>query len=93
MDGDQPLTTEPARNSTYSLYGLGAVSEKTTAWNYSLPDGTNTPRQLTDSSAEITLSAHYTPWGDALDLHGTGNFTYGYFGGVLDAATECRDQW
>src|SRR6185436_11957218 len=27
------------------------------------------------------------PWGDALETYGTGNFTYGYFGGVMDAAT------
>jgi hypothetical protein len=58
------------------------------ARNYSLPDGTNTPRQLTDLSAEITLSARYTPCplaalgmlreGDALESYGTGNFAFGY---------------
>jgi len=25
--------------------------------------------------------------GDTLETYGTGNFTYGYFGGVMDAAT------
>jgi len=57
------------------------------AQNYSLSDGTNTPRQLTDIQGEITLSASYTPWGDSLELHGTGNFSFGYLGGVLDATT------
>ena len=57
------------------------------AQNYSLSDGTNTPRQLTDLQGEITLSARYTPWGDSLELHGTGDFSFGYFGGVLDATT------
>ena len=52
-----------------------------------LPDGANTPRQLSDLTGEITLSARYTPWGDALDTYGTGDFTFGYFGGVMDAAT------
>ena len=42
---------------------------------------------LCNSSGEITLSARYTPWGDTLELNGTGNFAFGYFGGVLDAAT------
>jgi RHS repeat-associated protein len=87
MDGDRPLTAETGGNTNFYLYGLGAIGEKTTAWNFSLPDGTNTPRQLSDNSGEITLSARYTPWGDSLELHGTGNFSFGYLGGVLDAAT------
>jgi len=66
---------------------LGAIGEKTTAWNYSLPDGTNTPRQLSDLSGDITLTSRYTPWGDTLELNGNGNLTFGYFGGVMDAAT------
>ena len=46
MDGDQPLTAESSGNTNFYLYGLGAIGEKTTAWSYSLPDGTNRPRQL-----------------------------------------------
>jgi RHS repeat-associated protein len=42
---------------------------------------------VSNSSGDITLSARYTPWGDALDTYGTGNFTFGYFGGAMDAAT------
>jgi len=88
MDGDQPpLMADSAGNTAFYLYGLGAIGEKTTAWNYSLPDGSNTPRQLADALGDITLSSRYTPWGDTLDTYGTGNFTYGYFGGVMDAAT------
>ncbi len=68
-------------------YGLGTIGEKTTDWNFSLPDGTNTPRQLSDMSGDITLSARYTPWGNSLELHGTGNFTFGYIGSILDTAT------
>ncbi len=84
---DRPLTAETGGNNTYYLYGLGAIGEKTTAWNFSLPDGTNTPRQLSNNNGDITLSARYTPWGDTLELNGTGNFTFGYLGGVLDATT------
>ena len=87
MDGDRPLTAETGGNTNFYLYGLGAIGEKTTAWNYSLPDGSNTPRQLSDISGDITRSSRYTPWGDTLDTYGTGNFTFGYFGGVMDAAT------
>jgi len=87
MDGDRPLTAESAGNTTYYLYGLGTIGEKTTAWNFSLPDGTNTPRQLTDIQGDITLTSRYTPWGDTLETYGTGNFSFGYLGGVLDATT------
>lgn len=85
--GDRPLTATSNSNTTFYLYGLGGIGEETTAWSYSLPDGTNTPRQLSDLSGEITLSARYTPWGDTLDTYGSGNFTFGYLGGVLDATT------
>ena len=87
LDGDRPLTATSNGNTTFYLYGLGGIGEETNAWSYSLPDGTNTPRQLSDLSGEITLSARYTPWGDTLDSFGTGNFTFGYLGGVLDATT------
>jgi RHS repeat-associated protein len=87
MDDDRPLTAESTGNTTFYLYGLCAIGEKNTNWNFSLTDGTNTPRQLTDVQGEITLSARYTPWGDSLELHGTGNFSFGYLGGVLDATT------
>ena len=87
MDGDQPLTATTGENTTRYLYGLGAIAEKTDAWSYSLPDGTNTPRQLANLTGGITLAARYTPWGNTLDTYGTGNFTFGYFGGVMDAAT------
>ena len=87
LDGDRPLTATSNGNTTFYLYGLGGIGEETNAWSYSLPDGTNTPRQLSDLSGDITLSARYTPWGDTLDSFGTGNFTFGYLGGVLDGAT------
>jgi hypothetical protein len=51
-------------NFEFFLDGLSAIGEKTTAWNFSLPDGTNTPRQLPSNSADVTPSARYTPWGD-----------------------------
>ena len=60
LDGNQPLTAESNGNTTFYLYGLGAIGEETNAWNFSLPDGINIPRQLSDLSGEITLSARYS---------------------------------
>jgi RHS repeat-associated protein len=42
---------------------------------------------LTDATGAVTYSARYTPWGDTLEASGTGNLTFGYFGGLMDAAT------
>jgi len=47
----------------------------------------NTPGQLVSAQGAITFSARYTPWGDTLQSSGTGNFTYGYLGGVMDTST------
>jgi RHS repeat-associated protein len=73
--------------TTTYLYGLGPIAEFTNAWSYSLPDGSNTPRQMTDVGGAVTLTSSYTPWGDTLEVHGTGNFSFGYFGGIMDTAT------
>jgi hypothetical protein len=87
MDGNRPLTATTGSDTTSYLYGLGVIGEESNAWSYSLTDGTNTQRQLTDSTGEVTYSARYTPWGDTLDRYGTGNFTFGYFGGLMDNVT------
>jgi YD repeat-containing protein len=87
LDGNQPLTSESGDNTTFYLYGMGAIGEKTTDWAYSLPDGTYTPRQLADASGEILLSTRYDPWGGVLEIGGNGAFTFGYLGGILDTTT------
>ena len=81
------LSADATGNVTYYLYGLGPIGELTTAWAYSLSDGGNTPRQLVNAAGEVTLTSSYTPWGDTLEVYGSGSFTQGYFGGVMDAAT------
>jgi CSLREA domain-containing protein/RHS repeat-associated protein len=85
--GSQILEAIAQGHTTRYLYGMGLIGEQTNSWAYDLQDGTNTPRQLVDASAAITFSAAYTPWGDTLESHGTGNFSFGYFGGLMDAAT------
>jgi hypothetical protein len=86
-DSSLPLVASAAELETTYLYGLGPIAELTDGWTYSLPDGTNTPRQLTNGDSEVTFTVSYTPWGDILAEAGTGNLTFGYFGGVMDAAT------
>ncbi|MBN2256694.1 MAG: hypothetical protein JW704_02570, partial [Anaerolineaceae bacterium] len=87
LDNGRVLTATAGELVTTYLYGMGPIAELTDAWAYSLPDGTNTQRQLTDSLGEVTLMTSYTPWGDTLTSYGSGSFTFGYFGGIMDAAT------
>jgi RHS repeat-associated protein len=83
----RPLAATANSQTTFYLYGNGPVAELKATWTYYLPDGTNTVRQLTDPTGAVTLARSYTPWGELLEQSGTGEFTWGYFGGLLDAAT------
>ncbi len=82
-----PLVADADGQSTYYLYGRGAIAEKTTAWSYYLKDGQNTARQLADPSGLVTPARTFTPWGETLEQHGEGDLAWGYFGGYMDAAT------
>jgi hypothetical protein len=75
-------------NATFYLYARGKpVAELVTGWSYYLNDGLNVPRQMSDGNGAVTLMREYTPWGEVLKQAGMGNFTWGYFGGLMDAAT------
>jgi RHS repeat-associated protein len=82
------LSATSSSNTTFYLYAQGRpLAELTAAWAYYLNDATQTPRQLIDATGNVTLVRTYTPWGEVLSQSGTGNFTWGYFGGLMDAAT------
>jgi len=83
LDGSQVLTAKAAELTTTYLYGLGPIAELTDAWAYSLPDGSSTPRQMTDASGAVTLTTSFTYWENTLAPHRTGNIIFGYFGGVI----------
>ena len=87
VDNGQVLEAIAQGHTTRYLYGVGLIGEQTDSWAYDLADGTNTPRQLVDASAAVTFAARYTPWGDTLESHGTGNFSSGYFGALMDQGT------
>jgi len=73
--------------TTYYVHGYGVVAEHTSSWAYYLKDGQATVRQLTDAAGAVTLLRTYDPFGQVLTQQGSGNLTWGYFGGLLDAAT------
>ena len=83
----RPLVAEAQGQAIFYLYGNEPLGEQAEGWSYSLADGTGTPRQLVDAAAQVTLSGRYTPWGELMQVEGQGDFTWGYFGGLMDAAT------
>ena len=87
LENGQPLLATAGEQTTAYLYGVGVIGQQTDTWAYPLTDGSSTPRQLVDTNATVTLTASYTPWGDTLEVNGTGGFTFGYLGGIMDAAT------
>ncbi|MDH5508466.1 MAG: hypothetical protein OEZ02_14685, partial [Anaerolineae bacterium] len=83
----QPLSATAAGNSTFYLYGRDAAAEKTDAWAYYLKDGTTTTRQMTGPAAEVLVVRGFTPWGEITYQNGIDDLAWGYFGGLMDAAT------
>ena len=61
LDNGQVLTATANDLTTSYLYGLGPIAELTDSWAYGLPDGTNTPRQMSNIDGEVTLASSYTP--------------------------------
>jgi RHS repeat-associated protein len=52
-----------------------------------LSDGAGSTRQLVDEEGVVNLSVSYTPWGDAMEIYGSGMLNLGYMSGVYDAGT------
>jgi len=66
LDNGRVLAADTGDLTTFYLYGLGPMAELTDAWSYSLPDGSNTPRQLTAVSTGSTTSGRRSHPGCAL---------------------------
>ncbi|MFZ6029379.1 MAG: hypothetical protein ACOYYS_16835, partial [Chloroflexota bacterium] len=83
-----PLLANTGGNVTFYLYARNKpIGERISGWSYYQNDGLSVPRQMSDAAGTVTLTRTYTPWGEVLKQAGTGNFTWGYFGGLMDAAT------
>ena len=87
LDGSALLAATANGQTTYYLQGYGLIGEMRENWSFYLADGTASVRQLTDPQGAVTLTRSFTPWGELQALTGTGDFTWGYLGGLVDAAT------
>jgi hypothetical protein len=68
-------------------YYLPGIGEYQADWRYYLPDGLGSVRQLTGEQGQVTGARSFTPWGELLGQSGAGEVSFGYLGGLLDAAT------
>jgi RHS repeat-associated protein len=93
--GQRPLVATPhgppeggqGGASTHYLYGHEPLGEATAGWAFYLPDGMASFRQVTDLDGQVSLTRRFSPWGELLEQDGGGDFAWGYFGELLDAAT------
>ncbi len=60
--------------------GTRPLAEYDTGWEYLLPDGLGSVRQLADHVAQVTLARGYMPYGERLWSVGNGSSAYGYTG-------------
>ena len=95
LDSGSTLTSVAGETSTFYLYGyastpagsMGVIGTLGESWSYILPDGAGSTRQLVTPDGAVALSIAYTPWGDTLEIYGSGMLNLGYLGGVYDAGT------
>ena len=87
LDNGQTLAAIAGENTTFYLYGRGVIGTFNMEWSYILQDGAGSMRQLAKPDGAVALSVSYTPWGDTLEVYGTGMLDIGYLGGVYDAGT------
>jgi RHS repeat-associated protein len=87
LDSGSTLTSIAGETSTFYLYGRGVIGTLGESWSYILQDGAGSTRQLATPDGAVTLSISYTPWGDTLEVYGSGMLNLGYMGGVYDAGT------
>ena len=63
------------------LYGNSRIAQiAETQTGYFLPDALGSMRQMTDSSADLTLARAYDPYGNVVSSSGAGETVYGYTG-------------
>ena len=87
LDSGATLAATGAESSTFYLNGMGVIGTFDESWSYILQDGAGSTRQLVDTEGAVQLSISYTPWGDTLEVYGSGMLNLGYMGGVYDAGT------
>ena len=81
LDINAGLTQVLQDNTNKYVYGNQRISQiAETQTGYFLPDALGSMRQMTDSSADLTLAKSYDPYGNVVSSSGAGETVYGYTG-------------
>ena len=71
--------------TTTYLYGAGRIGQHDTAWTYPLGDALGSVRQLSDAAGTVILAQNYAPYGETMNVYGTGTSNYGFAGEWTDS--------
>ncbi len=81
LDINAGLTQVLQDNTNKYVYGNQRISQiAETQTGYFLPDALGSMRQMTDSSADLTLARTYEPYGNIVSSSGAGETVYGFTG-------------
>ena len=81
LDINAGLTQVLQDNTNKYVYGNSRIAQiAETQTGYFLPDALGSMRQMTDSSADLTLARTYDPYGNVVSSSGAGDTVYGYTG-------------
>ena len=81
LDINAGLTQVLQDNTNKYVYGNTRISQIVeTQTGYFLPDALGSMRQMTDTSADLTLARAYDPYGNVVSTSSTGETVYGYTG-------------
>ena len=84
------LQTLTGSASTQYVFGMSTrpLAEYDSAWEYLLPDGLGSVRQLVDASGNVKLTESYEPYGSVLTSQGSATSAFGFTGEQSDSYIE-----
>jgi RHS repeat-associated protein len=68
-------------------YVTGLAQYDSGTWAYQLPDALGSVRQLSNAVGQVTLAQSYDPFGNVLEVTGSGKSGFGYTGEQADGST------
>ncbi len=80
------LRAKTGVTTTQYLFDMGTrpLAEYHTGWDYLLPDGLGSVRQLADGSGSVGLAQSYDPYGSRLNTQGSASSIFGFTGEQTD---------
>ncbi len=87
-----PVVLQAQTGTTATLYlfdmGTRPLAEYDSAWEYLLPDGLGSVRQLVDTGGTVNLTKSYEPYGSVLSSEGSATSAFGFTGEQFESYTQ-----